>query len=142
MSKPSYDQLRLNVAELKEKVEALEIERDGLKLTAEGVAEAHEAAMEALEFRKETAERLAGSLQVHIDNMGSSPPQAMDPLELVDMIRGAMTVLNTTKNPMEIKGVKIQPGKQATVTTEQMGNTQIYKRINRACEIGVLKEVK
>lgn len=141
MGKPSYDQLKLNVAELKEKVEALEIERDGLKLTAEGVAEAHEAAMEAVQFRQDTAERLAAILQDRLDDMEAPAPDD-EPPNVVVPERENMMVLNTTKNRLEIQGFVINPGCVFSASSELLADDRMFRRVSRALEIGVLKEVK
>ncbi len=125
MGKPSYE-------DLKKRIEVLELDA----LASEEEKEALIARAEASEAGEELAKEMLKDAERALASMRDDDAKEPDPM------CEAMTVLNTTKNPMEIKGVEIQPGKQATVTTEQMGNPQIYKRINRALEIGVLKEVK
>lgn len=126
MGKPSYE-------DLKGKIEVLELEALALEEEKEALgarAEASEAAEELAKERLQDAERALANRVDELTEEQASPE------------REAMAVINTTKNRMEIKGVVALPGKKAVVTAEQMADERIYRRINRALETGVLKEVK
>ena len=126
MGAPSYK-------DLKDKVEALDLEVLALKEEKEALdarAKASKAAEELAVERLENAERAA------LDRVEDGEEKEPDPE------REAIRVRNTTKNRMEIRGVVILAACEATVTAEQMSDDRIFNRIKRACETGVLKEVQ
>ena len=125
MGKPSY-------VDLKNKIEVLELDIRALVEEKEALAaraEASEAGERLAEGKLQGAEKALANQYANIE---------VEPASM----REAVIVRNVTAHRVEIMSLTIFPEGEAAITSEQMSDDRMYRRIKRGCEIGVLEEVK